>query len=62
MNYKVNSTPQVGAAYSSASKTFIIESLPIVDNQQWVHYFNKDTCQQYSCLLEAFLARFTLTV
>jgi hypothetical protein len=62
MNYKLNTTPVVGANYTSISKTFVIERIIVEDNEQWVHYFDKANGKQYSCLLDAFLERFKLTV
>ena len=47
-----------GSIYSSNNhKKFVIEKV-LEDNQgTWVHY--RDDDKQYSCLIEAFLSRFT---
>ena len=49
-----------GSIYSSNDhKKFVIEQV-LEDNQGiWVHYRDHD--KQYSCLIEAFLSRFTET-
>jgi len=49
-----------GSIYSSNDhKKFVIEQV-LEDNQgTWVHY--RDNDKQYSCLIEAFLSRFTET-
>jgi hypothetical protein len=49
-----------GSIYSSNNhKKFVIEKI-VEDNQgTWVHY--QDNSRQYSCLIEAFLSRFTET-
>ena len=49
-----------GSIYSSNDhKKFVIEQV-LEDNQgTWVHY--RDTDKRYSCLIEAFLSRFTET-
>ena len=49
-----------GSIYSSNdNKKFVIEQ--VLENNQgtWVHY--RDNDKQYSCLIEAFLSRFTET-
>lgn len=45
---------------SSDGKTFkvIAKYNPNEENDPWVQYINEQTKQEYSCRLEAFLARF----
>lgn len=59
MRIRIDTTPHVGAKYSALDRVFEITALPLVENDQWVEYFNKHTKQTYSCRLEAFLARFS---
>jgi hypothetical protein len=58
MRITIDTSPYVGARYSGMDRVFEITALPVVDNDQWVEYFNENTKQTYSCRLEAFLARF----
>lgn len=60
MKYSVDTTPYVGAKYSALDRIFEITALPVIENDQWVEYFNENTKQTYSCRLEAFLARFNM--
>ena len=47
-----------GDVYSSNDhKRFVIEKILEDSQGTWVHY--RDSNRQYSCLLEAFLSRFT---
>lgn len=61
MRITIDTTPHVGAKYSGLDRTFVITGLPLVENDQWVEYYNQNTKQTYSCRLEAFLARFNPT-
>ena len=58
MKVTIDTTPHVGAKYSGMEREFTITGLPLVENDQWVEYYNVNTKQTYSCRLEAFLARF----
>lgn len=58
MKVIIDKTPHVGARYTSVDRVFEITALPMVENDQWVEYYNANTKQPYSCRLEAFLARF----
>jgi hypothetical protein len=58
MRITIDTRPHVGAKYSGMDRVFEITGLPIVEEDQWVEYYNINTKSTYSCRLEAFLARF----
>lgn len=58
MRYIVVNEPAIGCRYSGVETEFEISELPVLENDPWVKYFNIKTKQEYSCRLEAFLARF----
>ena len=58
MRIKIDTSPHVGAKYSGLERIFEITALPMIEDDQWVEYYNINTKQTYSCRLEAFLARF----
>lgn len=63
MKYNTNISPKVGGVYiSSDFARFEIKALPLVENAQWVEYSNVKTKQEYTCLIDAFLARFSAVV
>jgi hypothetical protein len=50
---------KVGSLWSGGNRRFKINDIKIVDNNTWIYYNNVLTKQEYSCLKEAFLQRFT---
>ena len=50
---------KVGSLWSGGDRRFKINDIKIVDNNVWIYYNNVLTKQEYSCLKEAFLQRFT---
>jgi hypothetical protein len=61
MRYTIDTSPHVGAKYRGLDREFEITGLPVVEDDQWVEYYNINTKQTYSCRLEAFLDRFSPT-
>ena len=58
MRITIDTTPYIGARYSSQDKTFVITGLPEINNDKWVEYTDSANKKDYYCRLEAFLARF----
>jgi len=51
--------PNLSSRWASSDSTeFKIEKLEHTGTGVWVYYQNVKTSQQYSCLVEAFMARF----
>ena len=50
---------KIGSLWASADRRFKVNDIKIVDNEIWIYYNNVLTKQEYSCLKEAFLQRFT---
>lgn len=50
---------KVGSVWAGGERHFKISDIKIVDNNVWIYYNNVLTKQEYSCLKEAFLQRFT---
>ena len=50
---------KVGSLWSGGDRRFKINDIKIVDNNTWIYYNNVSTRQEYSCLKQAFLQRFT---
>jgi hypothetical protein len=40
-------------------KQFQVTDIKLVDNQKWIYYNNVSSKQEYHCLVEAFIDRFT---
>lgn len=54
----MNNIIKAGSIYTSRDyKKFTVEKLTKDHNETWIYY--RDDTRSYSCLLDAFLARFT---
>lgn len=58
MRYLIINEPTIGCRYTATDVEVEISELPILDNDPWVKFHNTKTKQEYSCRLEAFLARY----
>lgn len=51
---------KVGSKWGTADrKIFLVTNIKKVDNQTWIYYNNIFTKQEYFCLREAFINRFS---
>lgn len=51
---------KIGSRWTAIARKFLVTATEVTDNGSWVFYKNVETGQQYSCLKEAFLNRFTI--
>jgi hypothetical protein len=48
--------------FGSGQVMFVVQKVCEVEGNIWVHYENVNSKQNYSCLVEAFVHRFTLNI
>ena len=49
-----------GSRWTTTDKKFLVTGTSVTDDGTWIFYENAVTGQQYSCLADAFLNRFTI--